>query len=125
MRRLADAFGIVQKAGVPPLRQVRSRDWTLDQFSATTHATCYGDVTQPGATPAGDTHTGRNMIVDLEVRYRPVPSLGLAIGANNLFDVYPDALSIANNSTCTVAFPYCSPFGCNGRYLHGRVDLPW
>lgn len=111
--------------GTPRTKVVGSLDWTLDQFGATARATYYGDVTQPGSTAAGDTHTGKKTIVDLEARYKPTKAINLAIGANNLFDIYPDALTVANNSTGVVAFPYYSPFGFNGRYLYGRVSLSW
>ena len=53
------------------------------------------------------------------------PNVGIAVGANNLFDIYPDPLTIANNSTGAVAFPYYSPFGFNGRYLYGRINVTW
>lgn len=111
--------------GTPRTKLVGSLDWTLDRFSATARATYYGDANQPGTTVAGDSHTGKNTVVDLELRFRPVKAVGLAIGANNLFDVYPDPLSLANNTTGTVAFPYYSPFGFNGRYLYGRLSINW
>jgi outer membrane receptor protein involved in Fe transport len=39
---------------------------------------------------ANDYSTGRRAITDLELRYQPTDTaLNLAIGANNLFDVYP------------------------------------
>lgn len=111
--------------GTPRTKVVGSVDWSLAQFGATARASYYGDTTQPGSTPAADSHTGKKTIVDLELRYNPTTFLGLSVGANNLFDVYPDAVSAANNSTGTVAFPYYSPFGFNGRYLYGRVSLSW
>jgi iron complex outermembrane receptor protein len=111
--------------GTPRTKLVGSVDWKLGGVGATARASYYGDVTQPGSTVAGDTHTGKKTIVDLEGRYQLSRNIGLAVGANNLFDVYPDRLSIANNSTGVVAFPYYSPFGFNGRYLYGRVNLTW
>lgn len=111
--------------GTPRTKLVGSVDWKLDQLGATLRVNHYGDVIQPGATAAADIHTGRKTVVDLEARYQLLESLGIAIGANNLFDIYPDATPAALNSTGVVAFPFYSPFGFNGRYLYGRVSLSW
>jgi iron complex outermembrane receptor protein len=111
--------------GTPRTKVVGAIDWKLGGFGATLRATYYGDVIQPGSTVAGDTHTGKKTITDLEARYQITKNVGLAVGGNNLFDIYPDRLSIANNSTGTVAFPYYSPFGFNGRYLYGRINITW
>lgn len=111
--------------GTPRTKLVGTVDWKLGGAGATVRASYYGDVNQPGSTVSGDTHTGRKTIIDLEARYQLMRNIGLAVGANNLFDIYPDQLSIANNSTGAVAFPYYSPFGFNGRYLYGRVSATW
>jgi iron complex outermembrane receptor protein len=111
--------------GTPRTKLVGAIDWKLGGAGATVRASYYGDVNQPGSAVAGDTHTGKKTVIDLEGRYQIVRNVGLAIGANNLFDIYPDPLSIANNSTGAVAFPYYSPFGFNGRYLYGRLNVTW
>ena len=119
--------------GTPREKVVGTIDWSLDRLGATARASYYGDVTQPGSTgfAADDIHTGRHTIFDLEVRYKVVRNLNLAVGANNLFDTYPDYVKLASsrgtvlNSTGLVAFPYYSPFGFNGRYVYGRVGLTW
>ncbi|MBN8830573.1 MAG: TonB-dependent receptor [Sphingomonadales bacterium] len=111
--------------GTPRTKLVGAVDWKSGGAGATLRASYYGDVTQPGSTVAGDSHTGKKTIVDLEGRYQVTRNIGLAVGANNLFDTYPDPVSIANNSTGTVAFPFYSPFGFNGRYLYGRINVTW
>lgn len=111
--------------GTPRTKVVGAIDWKLGGFGATARASYYGDVNQPGSTVAGDTHTGKKTVVDLEARYQIIKNIGLAIGANNLFDTYPEPLSLANNTTGAVAFPYYSPFGFNGRYLYGRISATW
>ncbi len=111
--------------GTPRTKLVGAIDWKLGGAGATVRASYYGDVNQPGSTVAGDTHTGKKTVIDLEARYQLIRNIGLAVGANNLFDIYPDPLSLANNTTGAVAFPYYSPFGFNGRYLYGRVNVTW
>jgi iron complex outermembrane receptor protein len=46
------------------------------------------------------------------------------VGAENLFDVYPDRVPGAlNASSGLLGFPYYSPFGFNGRYLYARLGV--
>ncbi len=119
--------------GTPREKVVGTIDWSLDKIGATARASYYGDVTQPSSTgfAEDDIHTGRHTIFDLELRYTVQRNLNLAIGANNLFDTYPDYVKVLSsrgtqlNSTGLVGFPYYSPFGFNGRYVYGRVGLNW
>jgi len=102
-----------------------SVDWTLGGFGAAARGTYYGDVVQPGTVVANDIHTGRKTIFDLEARYQINRAIGVAIGGDNLFDTYPYRTPSAINSTGAGGFPYYSPFGYNGRYLYGRINLSW
>lgn len=69
------------------------------------------------------------LITDLEIGYQVTERLLVSIGANNLFDVYPDTniastvASVAagtNGSDNAGIFPYnyISPWGWNGRFLY-------
>ena len=119
--------------GTPRTKVVGTIDWSLQDLGVTARGSYYGDVTQPGSTGFAeeDIHTGKHTIFDLEARYQVVRNLNLAIGANNLFDVYPDYVRVVSsrnvqlNSTGLVGFPYYSPFGFNGRYLYARIGVTW
>lgn len=117
--------------GTPDTKISATADWSLDRFGATLRATYYGDVVQPGtaAAPlpidANDLHTGDKTVVDLEGRFQLTDRVGIAIGVDNVFDEYPDAVSAALNSNGVLGFPYYSPFGFNGRYGYARVSLKW
>ncbi|WP_343228649.1 TonB-dependent receptor [Sphingomonas colocasiae] len=111
--------------GTPRTKIVGSADWTLGDLGITARAAYYGDVLQPGTVAASDIHTGKATLVDLEARYTLADRITFAIGADNLFDVYPDKVPTALNSTGVTAFPYYSPFGFNGRYLYARVGVRW
>ena len=77
----------------------------------------------PGASPTDFTLQPK-WITDVEVRVKPIKGIELALGADNVFDVYPTR-SPAGGAFGTNAYflPYSSlsPFGFNGRYLYGRV----
>ncbi len=46
-----------------------------------------------------------------------------ALGAENLFDEYPDAFPASRNATGNTPFSNYAPFGRSGRFLYGRVSL--
>lgn len=82
-----------------------------------------------GAAP-GDITLSPKWVVDMEVRFNALENVQLALGANNLFDEYPDRLPFGtvggvnfglNNSF----LPYSSqsPFGFSGRFLYGRISV--
>jgi iron complex outermembrane receptor protein len=112
--------------GTPREKVAGTVDWKSGGFGATARVTYYGDVNQPATTLAGDIHTGKHAVSDLELRYRVERGPEIAIGANNLFDVYPDRVpATLNGPSGVLGFPYYSPFGFNGRYLYARLGLSW
>ncbi|MDQ1231091.1 TonB-dependent siderophore receptor [Sphingomonas sp. SORGH_AS_0879] len=111
--------------GTPGEKVTGTIDWSLDQLGALARVTYYGNVNQPGTTPAADVLTGNRAITDLELRYTARKGAQIGLGVSNLFDVYPRATPIANNSTGVLGFPYFSPFGFSGRYVYARAGLNW
>jgi len=93
--------------------------------------TIYGKssaLADPGSGPLLNTSIGTTPITDLEVAYRLPKDVTVALGANNLFNKYPDKLSaayqaacIASGGGCVVQYPTFSPFGVNGGYYYARV----
>lgn len=111
--------------GTPGEKVTGTLDWSLDKLGAMARVTYYGNVNQPGSTPAADINTGRHAITDLELRYQAPKGAQIGIGVNNLFDVYPDRSPATLSSNGVVAFPFYSPFGFNGRYVYVRAGLNW
>ena len=131
--------------GQPRDKIVLSADGKISDFGITLRGTRYGRVvspanTNPIANPTSltdfgpdDIFLGRKWISDLELRYTFMDRFDLAIGANNLFDIYPDrspfgARPAAIGGSYPVNqyyFPYStfSPFGFNGRFLYARVGV--
>ena len=130
--------------GQPRDKIALSADGDLGQFGLTARTTRYGKVVSPSASlpPApnqtdvntflpDDIFLGRKWITDLELRWKPGWGATLALGANNVFDVYPDRSPVGVRPDGGVYpvnqlyFPYStfSPFGFNGRFLYGRVTV--
>ncbi len=136
--------GIRFTEGQPRDKVVLSLDGDVGMFGLTARSTRYGKVTSPGsASPlAGDPLTAAGpddivlspkWITDLELRVKPMERVSFAIGADNLFDVYPDRSPYGLRPTAIggsypanqqyIPFSIFSPFGFNGRYLYARASV--
>lgn len=112
--------------GTPRTKITSTLDWNRGPLGATLRGTYYGDVNQPGTTPAADIHTGSKMIADIEGRYTFARRFHLALGVDNLFDVYPNRTPInVQSSTGVVDFPFYSPWGFNGRRIYAKLGVDW
>jgi len=138
--------GIRFTDGQPRDKVVLSADGDFGDFGLTVRTTRFGSVISPGATaPLADANSlvllgpddirlGAKWITDLELRYRAFGRLDLAIGADNVFDIYPDRSPIGPRPASEGGglypinqyyLPYSgfSPFGFNGRFLYARAAV--
>ena len=49
--------------------------------------------------------------------------LRATLGADNVFDTYPDATLANNSNSGILPFSGISPFGFNGRYLYAKLSV--
>jgi iron complex outermembrane receptor protein len=108
--------------GQPKNKLNASANWKLGQFGATLRATRYGEVLSPGTSAALDFAIGAKTVVDLEARYALTSKVNLALGADNLFDVYPAGLPPTLNTTGNAMFSNYAPFGRSGRFVYLRAN---
>ncbi len=90
--------------GQPKNKISANVNWKLGQWGATLRATRYGEVLSPGTTAAFDFEMGAKTTVDLEGRLAVTPKLTLALGADNVFDQYPETLPPSLNTTGNTPF---------------------
>lgn len=105
-------------------------DWNAGHWTVNGRATYYGDVIDPNADQAKDIHSGDHTLVDLSASYRFGTGTTISLGADNLFDEYPNAtradLNVTSgNGVGALAFTRFSPFGFNGRYLYAKLSQSW
>ncbi|MFL6844098.1 MAG: TonB-dependent receptor plug domain-containing protein [Allosphingosinicella sp.] len=131
--------------GQPRDKVVLSADGDFGAFGITARTTRYGKVVSPGAAapianPTSLTDFGPDdiflkakWITDLELRYKAFNRVELAIGADNVFDVYPTRSPFGPRPASIggvypanqeyIPYSIFSPFGFNGRFLYGRVAV--
>ncbi len=120
--------------GQPTNKLNLSLDWSLGPVNAVIRANRFGEVFTAGAgaitvgkgdAPADFTLTPK-WLTDLQVTLKVHEGLRFTVGADNVFDVYPDRLPERAPFTANSFFlPYSSlsPFGFNGRFLYSRLDF--
>jgi iron complex outermembrane recepter protein len=89
----------------------------------------YGEFCSATVNPVDDQIYGAKWLSDLEVSYR-WNRYTLAVGAENLFDTFPDrnlragtpSGSAQVGSAGVFLYPINSPFGMNGRFVYTRVN---
>jgi iron complex outermembrane recepter protein len=122
---------LVFEDGTPDSKIVLAADWSrpvgFGRIGIGTKAVRYGEVVDPGTaiTGAQDFRMSEKTLVDLELRADIGTHFSAAIGADNLFDEYPDATPAGLNTSGLLGFSRYSPFGFNGRFLYGRFNWNW
>ncbi|MEM9965846.1 MAG: TonB-dependent receptor [Asticcacaulis sp.] len=114
----------------PENKATLSVDWTGGPLTVNTRTTYYGDVIDPSNNIFNDVHSGEKTLFDASATYSFGNGTSVVLGADNLFDVYPDATPAninigSGNGIGALAFTRFSPFGFNGRYVYLRLNHNW
>jgi iron complex outermembrane recepter protein len=111
------------ECGQPHTNVRLSQSWTNGPLGVTARQARYGEYCSFTLLPVDDQTYSAKTLVDLEASYR-WRDYTFALGAENIFDVFPDE-NIPNSPQGNFGiFPYPSqsPFGMNGRYVYTRIE---
>jgi iron complex outermembrane recepter protein len=138
--------------GTPDSKISLGIDWGLlaggVDWGVNLKGTRYGNVVEPGVPSATeinagvpdarDLHIEPDWVVDLELSSHLLDNkLWLALGADNVFDQYPNRVPNARvlpnppggtvnlNATNALGFSRYSPYGFGGRFLYARMSYRW
>jgi iron complex outermembrane recepter protein len=95
-------------------------DWSRTRFGVSVNVARYGEFCSFTLNPADDQEYSPKWLTDLDASYR-VAGYRLAVGAQNLLDVFPDRNGTVNLFNGIQTFPSQSPFGMNGRTIYARI----
>lgn len=120
----------------PAHRANFAANWQMGDFSLNLRESYYGEWRDSADYPirtgniAGNPiidgqHFGAKFLTDLDVSYTFAEHFTLTIGANNLFNVYPDANGIASAANGSGFYPTTIPYGFTGGYYYGRLTLSY
>jgi iron complex outermembrane recepter protein len=128
--RLIDTVSIgIIESSQPRNKVLASIGYQVNKFNCTVKATYFGEAIvweKPAGLPhRSQTFSGKTL-TDVTIGYDITKKLNLTIGANNIFDVYPDKVLTNYASYNSGQTPYSrniNQFGFNGAYYYTTLNL--
>lgn len=105
----------------PHTKIILGENWSLEGWDLNIRETRYGSVVSLNDTPSLDQFYGPRWLTDISVTRRFNDVVSLTVGADNVFDVYPDKNTVANTSGLPV-WAGISPFGYYGGFYYLRIN---
>jgi iron complex outermembrane receptor protein len=106
----------------PRSKVVIGGNWAIGLITATARATHYGNYIEASNVESGDRKFGAQWVADLDISYALSERFTLSVGANNLFDAYPDRNGIVAVDG-SGQYGNFAPFGLSGGFYYGRVRV--
>ena len=106
----------------PKDKLVLTGNWSVWRLHNTVRLTRYGTYTEASTTPGFDVKFGAKAVTDVDVAYDVTENVSLALGAYNVFNVYPDrkgALAVDGSG----AYGNFAPFGLSGGFYYARLGV--
>ena len=108
----------------PRVKANLSLNYNLGRWNVFLRNVYFGEVEAATNTVADYQTYDPKIITDLSTSYAFTKSLRVTVGANNLFDVYPDKNKGSNVGAGYFIYSRTGQqFGFNGRYVFGRLSL--
>ncbi len=111
--------------GQPQQTKRISFNYAKDAFNYNIGFNYFGSVSGQAFTGVKQTWSSK-WLVDMSVQYQYSDDITFTIGGNNIFDEFPDEWEREGNIFAQAGFTYgweTLPFGINGGYYYGRVDI--
>jgi len=120
-----DERGRVEE-GFPRDKFVLGGSWNLERWDLNLGVSRYGKfTTRHNTDPARDQTFDAKWVVDASVAFRPDSHWTLTLGADNLFNEYPDEQIFVNSTSGQFKYSNSSPFGFNGAFVYGKIGYRW
>ena len=101
-------------------------NWTMERWDFNAGATRYGTfTTRNSSNPTLDQTYGAKWVVDVSANFRPADHWMLTLGADNVFNTYPEKSIYGNSTFGLIPYSLQSPFGFNGSYAYAKVTFKW
>lgn len=113
------------ESAVPRTKLNLSMNYSLNQWSFYVRNVYFGEVDGATNNIESDQVFSAKVITDATVSYQLTKNLGVSIGANNVFDIYPDKTNPGSLQGAGY-FPYSrtgQQFGMGGRFAFARLAV--
>ena len=119
-------FGRSNQGGLlrsPKTKANFTTNWRNDKLAVTLQLNQYGKYTQTALLPADDRMVKPKIITNLDVTYELTDMITVSLGANNLFNVYPDKINAPSVNTGTGQYPSGTGYGFTGGSYYARLAV--
>lgn len=107
----------------PESKVALGANWSIGPFDLNLQGIRYDKFVAPGANATLDRSFSAKFITNLQVRYHLTKQVSIAAGADNIFNVYPDANNIPLAQYGYNQYPRFGPFGFTGGSYYGRLQI--
>ena len=117
---------IYLEEAVPRTKVNLSNSLTVGNLNIFLRNVYFGEVTEAVNSPSQQQVFGSKVVTDLSAGYKVSDALTLTVGANNLFDIYPDRAKPEYGNRSDGRFDWsrrAQQFGVAGRFLFARLSL--
>ncbi|MBQ0735961.1 TonB-dependent receptor [Aquimarina celericrescens] len=111
---------------VPRTKINLSNNFTTDKFNVFLRNVYFGEVTEATTTVANQQVFSAKVVTDLSFGYKVTEALTATVGANNLFDIYPDRAEEEFGNRSSGRFDWSrrsQQFGIGGRFVFARLSI--
>ena len=121
----SEASRIFLESSVPRTKAGLTLSYDVSKWNFFVRNTYFGEVEEATTTAAFMQTYDAKVITDASVGYQFTKVIRLAVGANNLLDVYPEMVANPGNtgSNQFIFSRRATQFGYNGRFLFARAEL--
>jgi iron complex outermembrane recepter protein len=110
----------------PRSKFIFSANYQVNKLNLRLQSTRFGEISTIAPTdPKQDQTFSAKWITDLSVGYQLTKNMGITLGANNVFDVYPDLVAdprLTNDGT-VIYSRFATQFGFNGAYYFANLNF--
>ncbi len=123
---LSEQSRIYLEDAVPGTKINLSNTLSSEKFVVFLRNVYFGEVTEANSDLARQQVFGSKIVTDLSVSYKATQGLTLTLGANNIFDIFPEAADPAYSNRSSGRYDWSRSslqYGIGGRFLFARVSL--
>ncbi|MBZ9648459.1 TonB-dependent receptor [Sphingobium sp. 3R8] len=113
-------------SATPRDKLVLNGEWTVGPVKTSLRLTRFGRYTEAGSSQtstADDRTFSPKWVTDLDISAQVSRTINVAVGANNLFDVYPDPIGVVQANTGLGKYGLFAPFGLTGGFYYARIGV--
>jgi len=107
----------------PKSKYIVGLNWQVNDWDVGVRTTRYGKVKRLGSGTTGIDETfSAKWITDVDVTYALTDNVRVSLGADNLFNIYPDKHTVVDVSGGSY-YSSISPFGSYGAFYYSRLNI--